>query len=92
MDENVVFSIAVILGFSLGMGFFFYLFYRSLISMRQFIEDIFEDNAFSSDKHKMRMSENPCLYCGCYDEDFGCTMFFVDKGYACPLNKSKQVK
>jgi hypothetical protein len=29
---------------------------------------------------------NPCLYCGCYDEDMGCTMPSVDRSYACPLN------
>lgn len=28
---------------------------------------------------------NECLYCDCYDEDFGCTMPSIDKSYACPL-------
>ena len=28
---------------------------------------------------------NECLGCGCYDEDFGCTMPSIDKWYACPL-------
>lgn len=26
-----------------------------------------------------------CLFCGCYDPDFGCTCPSVDKSYACPL-------
>ena len=30
-------------------------------------------------------SVNECLYCDCYDEDFGCTMPSMDKCYACPL-------
>lgn len=33
---------------------------------------------------------NPCLYCDCYDEDFGCTMPSVDKAYACPLEKREK--
>lgn len=33
-----------------------------------------------------RRKVNPCYKCDCYDEDMGCTMPSVDKGYACPLN------
>lgn len=29
---------------------------------------------------------NECLDCGCYDEDYGCTMPLIDKTYACPLS------
>ena len=28
---------------------------------------------------------NECLTCGCYDEDYGCTMPSCDKWYACPV-------
>lgn len=36
---------------------------------------------------------NECLYCDCYDEDFGCTMSSIDKEYACPLRyKNKGYK
>ena len=31
------------------------------------------------------MNDNPCLNCGCYDPDFGCTMPSVDRAYACLL-------
>lgn len=31
------------------------------------------------------MNENPCLDCGFYDSDFGCTCPSLDKWYACPL-------
>lgn len=34
-------------------------------------------------KEKEWMS--PCLTCGCYDEDYGCTMPSVDMLYACSL-------
>lgn len=34
-------------------------------------------------KEKEWMS--PCLTCGCYDEDYGCTMPSVDMIYACSL-------
>lgn len=30
---------------------------------------------------------NKCFQCDCYDEDYGCTMPSIDKGYACPLNQ-----
>ena len=33
---------------------------------------------------------NECLYCGCYDEDFGCTMPSIDKWYACPLERNEE--
>lgn len=33
---------------------------------------------------------NECLYCGCYDEDFGCTMPSIDKWYACPLEADEE--
>ncbi len=33
---------------------------------------------------------NKCLYCDCYDEDFGCTMPSIDKWYACPLEKNEE--
>lgn len=31
------------------------------------------------------MNSNPCLGCGFYDCDFGCTCPSMDKWYACPL-------
>lgn len=35
-------------------------------------------------------SDNECLYCDCYDEDFGCTMPSIDKWYACPLEMGEE--
>lgn len=35
-------------------------------------------------------SVNKCLYCDCYDEDFGCTMPSMDKWYACPLEANDE--
>lgn len=35
------------------------------------------------------IENNPCINCGCYDEDMGCTMPSVDKIYACPLETKK---
>ena len=35
---------------------------------------------------------NPCYGCDCYDEDMGCTMSSLDKGYACPLNDEQEVE
>ena len=35
-------------------------------------------------------SVNRCLYCDCYDEDFGCTMSSMDKWYACPLETNDE--
>lgn len=29
--------------------------------------------------------KNPCLRCGCYDEDMGCTCPSIDFWYVCPL-------
>jgi len=31
------------------------------------------------------MSNNPCLNCGFYDCDFGCTCPSIDRWYACPI-------
>lgn len=31
------------------------------------------------------MRHNPCLDCGFYDSDMGCTCPSMDKWYACPL-------
>jgi len=31
------------------------------------------------------MNKNPCVGCGCYDEDMGCTCPSVDIWYVCPL-------
>lgn len=30
---------------------------------------------------------NECFTCGCYYEDYGCTMPSCDKWYACPIEK-----
>ena len=30
-----------------------------------------------------------CYKCGFYDEDYGCTCFFSDKWYACPIENKK---
>lgn len=36
--------------------------------------------------------KNPCLGCGCYDSDVGCTMPSHDKWYACPIyDNSKEL-
>ena len=35
----------------------------------------------------MKKYENPCLDCGFYDEDYGCTCFSLDKWYNCPIEK-----
>lgn len=32
----------------------------------------------------IQKEKNPCLSCGCYDPDMGCTMPSVDRCYACP--------
>lgn len=39
----------------------------------------------------MRKKEiNPCLHCGAYDEDFGCTMPSIHKWYACDIEARKE--
>lgn len=36
------------------------------------------------------MSKNPCLGCGCYDPDMGCSMPDLDKWYACSLEANEE--
>lgn len=31
------------------------------------------------------MKDYKCLDCDCYDSDIGCTMYSIDRRYACPL-------
>lgn len=35
-------------------------------------------------------NKNPCLGCGCYDPDMGCTMSSIDMCYACSLEANKE--
>ena len=35
------------------------------------------------------MSHNSCVYCGHYDEDYGCTCPGQDMWYSCPIEAAK---
>ena len=49
----------------------------------------YEANKFMN---RIKLDNNPCLGCGCYNPDVGCTMPSHDKWYACPIyDNSKEL-
>lgn len=38
----------------------------------------------------MTIEINPCLGCGAYDIDMGCTMPSIDMWFACPIESEKE--
>lgn len=40
--------------------------------------------------YRQKMDLDPCLRCGCWDPDLGCTMLSVDKVYVCPLKTGEE--